>query len=134
MSSTFSSDGFARESMSIWTGGSRESWFNPNKLIKARSLLHCERKYSLTQDQLSKGWFYLMSIDVARYGENDTSIFVFKVQPRENGWKKSVVFTQNLTKMNLLAQAAHIKRLLKEYRPKEVVIDGNGVKITLAPL
>ena len=127
MSSTFSSDGFARESMSIWTGGSRESWFNPNKLIKARSLLHCERKYNLTQDQINKGWFYLMSIDVARYGENDTSIFVFKVVPRENGWKKSVVFTQNLTKMNLLSQAAHIKRLIKEYRPKEVVIDGNGV-------
>ena len=29
--------------------------------------------------------------------------------------------------MNLLSQAAHIKRLIKEYRPKEVVIDGNGV-------
>lgn len=29
--------------------------------------------------------------------------------------------------MNLLAQAAHIKELVKEYRPKEIVIDGNGV-------
>ena len=66
--------------------------------------------------------------DVARYGENDTSIFIFKVKPRENGWRKEVVFTQNLTKMNLLAQAAYIKELVKEYRPKEVVIDGNGVK------
>jgi hypothetical protein len=29
--------------------------------------------------------------------------------------------------MNLLAQAAHIKGLVKEYKPREVVIDGNGV-------
>jgi hypothetical protein len=48
LSSTFSDDGFARESMSIWTGGSQESWFNPSKLIQSRSLLHCEREYSIT--------------------------------------------------------------------------------------
>lgn len=134
LSSTFSDDDFARESCSIWTGGSKESWFNPNKLVKSRSLLHCERKYNLTANNVAAGCFYLISIDVARYGENDTSIFVFKVVPRDGGWKKSVVFTQNLTKMNLLAQAAHIKQLIKEYRPKEVVIDGNGVRIALAPL
>lgn len=114
--------------MSIWTGGSSDSWFNAKKLEKSRALLHCERKYNLTQEQVNKGWFYLVSIDVARYGENDTSIFVFKVKPLANGWRKEVVFTQNLTKMNLLSQAAHIKQLVKEYRPKEVVIDGNGVK------
>ena len=128
LSSTFSSDGFARESMSIWTGGSSESWFNAKKLEKSRALLHCERKYNLTHEQVqNKGWFYLISIDVARYGENDTSIFIFKVKPLEKGWRKEVVYTENLTKMNLLAQAAHIKSLVKEYRPREVVIDGNGV-------
>ena len=120
--------------MSIWTGGSSDSWFNAKKLEKSRALLHCERRYNLTQDQVNKGWFYLMAIDVARYGENDTSIFVFKVKPRDGGWRKEVVFTQNLTKMNLLAQAAHIKGLVKEYRPKEVVIDGNGVKMALSAL
>lgn len=134
LSSTFSSEDFARESCSIWTGGSSDSWFNAKKLEKSRALLHCERKYNLTQDQVNKGWFYLMAIDVARYGENDTSIFVFKVKPRDGGWRKEVVFTQNLTKMNLLAQAAHIKGLVKEYRPKEVVIDGNGVKMALSAL
>ena len=109
LSSTFSDDDFARESCSIWTGGSKESWFNPNKLVKSRSLLHCERKYNLTANNVAAGCFYLISIDVARYGENDTSIFVFKVKPKDDGWRKEVVFTQNLTKMNLLAQAAHIK-------------------------
>lgn len=127
LSSSFSSDGFARESMSIWTGGSSDSWFNAKKLEKSRALLTCERKYNLTVNEINKGWFYLISIDVARYGENDTSIFVFKVKPKDGGWRKEVVYTENLTKMNLLAQAAHIKGLVKEYRPKEVVIDGNGV-------
>ena len=127
LSSSFSSDGFARESMSIWTGGSSDSWFNAKKLEKSRALLTCERKYNLTINETNKGWFYLISIDVARYGENDTSIFVFKVKPKDGGWRKEVVYTENLTKMNLLAQAAHIKGLVKEYRPKEVVIDGNGV-------
>lgn len=127
LSSTFSSDGFARESMSIWTGGSRESWFNPNKLIKARSLLHCERDYNLTAAQVQSGVFYLMSIDVARYGENDTSVFVIKVRPSNNGWKKDVIYTENITKMNLIFQAARVKQLAKIYRPREIVIDGNGL-------
>ena len=127
MSNTFSSDGFARESMSIWTGGSKDSWFNPNKLISIRSLLHCEREYNLTVKDTAQGDFYLMSIDVARYGGNDTSIFVIKVHPRERGWKKSVVYTENITKMSLLAQAARIKKLRRKYQPKEIVIDGNGV-------
>ena len=127
LSSTFSSDGFARESMSIWTGGSRESWFNPNKLIKARSLLHCEKDYNLTAAQVQSGVFYLMSIDVARYGENDTSVFVIKVRPSNNGWKKDVVYTENITKMNLIFQAARVKQLAKIYRPREIVIDGNGL-------
>lgn len=127
MSSTFSSDGFARESMSIWTGGSSESWFNAAKLNKSRSLMHCEREYNLTHKQVEAGCFYLISVDVARYGENDTSVFVFKVRPRDNGWKKDVVYTENLTKMNLLIQATRIKELVRIYRPKELVIDGNGV-------
>lgn len=68
-----------------------------------------------------------MSIDVARYGENDTSVFVIKVRPSNNGWKKDVVYTENITKMNLIFQAARIKQLAKIYRPKEIVIDGNGL-------
>ena len=127
LSSTFSDDDFARESCSIWTGGSKESWFNPNKLVKARSLLHCEREYNLTASNVSAGCFYLMSIDVARYGGNDTSVFVIKVRPRNDGWAKDVVYTENITKMNLVLQAARVKQLAKIYRPKEIVIDGNGL-------
>ena len=134
MSSSFSPDGFARESQSIWTGGAKDSWFNQANLIKARSLLHCERDYSLTKKQLDNGAFYLLAVDIARYGGNDTSIHVIKVLPRVGGWKKNVVYTLNITKTSLLDQAVRIKQLIRTYRPKEVVIDGNGVKNSLAPL
>lgn len=127
MSSSFSPDGFARESQSIWTGGAKDSWFNQANLIKARSLLHCERDYSLTKKQLDNGAFYLLAVDIARYGGNDTSIHVIKVLPRVGGWKKNVVYTLNITKTSLLDQAVRIKQLIRTYRPKEVVIDGNGV-------
>ena len=134
MSSSFSPDGFARESQSIWTGGAKDSWFNQTRLIKSRSLLHCERDYSLTKKQLDNGAFYVLAVDIARYGGNDTSIHVIKVLPRVGGWKKNVVYTLNITKTSLLDQAVRIKQLIRTYRPKEVVIDGNGVRKSLAPL
>lgn len=125
LSSTFSDDDFARESCSIWTGGSKESWFNPNKLIKCRKLMHCERGYSITS--ATPFDFYIISVDVARYGGNDTSVFVIRVTPRENGWYKRVVYTENITKSNFLTQTARIKELNKIYKPREIVIDGNGL-------
>ena len=125
LSSTFSDDDFARESCSIWTGGSKESWFNPNKLIKCRKLMHCEREFNITA--ATPNDFYIISVDVARYGGNDTSVFVIRVTPRENGWYKRVVYTENITKSNFLTQTARIKELNKIYRPKEIVVDGNGL-------
>lgn len=116
------------ESLSIWTGGSSASWFDAKKLEKARCLLKCERKANFTQSAIDKGWWYLAAVDVARYGGNDTSVFVFKIKPRENGWIKEVVYTENITKMNLLTQAARVKQLVQDYHPKELVIDGNGVR------
>jgi len=91
MSSTFSSDSFARESMSIWTGSSKDSWFNIERLIKSRSLLSAE----LEGKVLSEG-FYEISADIARTGYNDSCFMVIKVVPQANAWKKKVVYTENL--------------------------------------
>lgn len=58
-SSTISEESFARESMSIWTGNSAESWFNSAKLAKRRTLLRCEREYtSSTNDKM----FYIIGV------------------------------------------------------------------------
>jgi hypothetical protein len=42
-SNTVSEDSFARESLSIWSGNSKDAWLDSRRLNKHRSLLKCER-------------------------------------------------------------------------------------------
>ena len=129
MSGNFDEASFQRENASVWTGASSEAWFNSDKLIRCRKLLHCERKAK--PEAKRKDAFYIMSVDVARTGNNDTSIFVIKVYPNDNAWKKRVVYTENLTKMMLPQQAARIKQLNELFQPREIVVDANGLGIGL---
>lgn len=125
LSSSFDEDSFARESASIWTGSSNDSWFNPNKLIRARNLLHTERKFMPNAN--NPDLFYIIAVDVARYGGNDSSIEVIKVFPHNGAWKKKVVYMENITKTSFPVQAGRIKQLIQAFNPREVVIDGNGL-------
>ncbi len=86
-----------KESQSIWTGSNSDSWFNSNRLIKIRKLLNAERK---AKSSSNPKMFYILSADIARTGNNDTSIMVIKVLPSQDGWTKKVVYTENLTKMS----------------------------------
>jgi len=43
-SNTVSEESFARESLSIWAGSSKDAWLDSRKLNRYRSLLKCERK------------------------------------------------------------------------------------------
>ena len=126
-SNTVSEESFARESLSIWTGNSKEAWLDSSRLNKHRSLLKCERQ-AVTLP--SKG-FYLIGIDVARYGAN-TAIMVCKVLPGEQRYKKNIVYTEIIHGENYITvQAPRIKKLIQLYNPREVVIDGNGPGIGL---
>jgi hypothetical protein len=78
-SNTVSEDSFARESLSIWSGNSKDAWLDSRRLNKHRSLLKCERKAATN---LPQGAFYLIGVDVARYGAN-TAVMVVKVLPGE---------------------------------------------------
>lgn len=125
MSSTLDMDGFARESLSIWTGNSSESWFNANKLIRARKLLKAERKYTPSSN---KKMFYELAVDVARTGNNDTAVMVIKVLPHDqDAWTKKVVYTENLHKMPFPQQAARIKELNELFNPRDIIIDANTI-------
>lgn len=110
------------ESQSIWTGNSKDSWFDINRLLKCRSLLHAER-----EGKVLKEGFYECAVDVARTGYNDTAIMVIRVVPLANSWKKKVVYTENLSKTSLPDQAARIKELHSLYHFREIVVDGNGI-------
>ena len=126
-SNTVSEDSFARESLSIWSGNSADAWLDSRRLNRHRSLLKCERKAVTLPD----GAFYIMGIDVARYGAN-TAIMVIKVLPGVQRFKKNVVYTEVIHGENYITvQAPRIKKLINLFHPKEVVIDGNGPGIGL---
>ena len=124
-SSTFSEDSFARESMSIWTGNSKEAWFDSKRLNKRRSLLKCERKAQ--ENPPNPKTFYVVSVDVARYDVN-SAIAVFKVLPNKDSFKKHLVYLEVIHGANFITdQAPRIKKIIQLYKPREVVIDGNGM-------
>lgn len=123
-SSSTSNDSFARELASIWTGANKDSWFNSEKLLQIRKILKYEKESRIP---IGSDAFYIIGVDVARYGGNDSSIMVVKVIPREKLWLKKVVYTENLHKMPLQDQAVRIKQLYYKFMPREIIVDGNGV-------
>lgn len=128
-SNTVSEDSFARESLSIWSGNSKEAWLDSRRLNKHRSLLKCERKATLS-DNCPNAW-YLISCDVGRYNAN-TAIMVIKVLPGDQRFRKNIVYTEVINGANYITeQAPRLKKLISLYEPREIVIDGNGPGIGL---
>ena len=126
-STTVSEDSFARESLSIWSGNSKDAWLDSRRLNRHRSLLKCERAAVTLPDKA----FYIIGVDVGRYGAN-TAIMVIKVLPGPQRFKKNVVYTEVIHGENYIkVQAPRIKKLIQLYNPKEIVIDGNGPGIGL---
>ena len=128
-SNTVSEDSFARESLSIWSGNSKEAWLDSKRLVKRRTLLKCERKAQ--ENPTNPDTFYLIGVDVARYSAN-TAVMVIKVLPSPSGFKKNVVYTEVIHGANFITeQAPRLKKLIQLYNPREIVIDGNGPGIGL---
>ena len=63
-SNTMSSDAFARESLSIWTGNSKDAWFDSKVLNRRRTLLKCERKPQ--EHPVNPNTYYMIAVDVCR--------------------------------------------------------------------
>ena len=128
-SATVSEDAFARESLSIWTGNSKEAWLDSRQLNRHRKLLKCERKAQ--ENPQNKNIFYEIACDIGRYNAN-TAIMVTKNIPQQDRFQKNVVYTEVIHGANYITeQAPRIKELIELYRPREVVIDGNGPGIGL---
>ena len=57
---------------------------------------------------------------------------VIKVLPQESGFKKNLVYTEVIHGANYITdQAPRLKKLIQLYKPREIVIDGNGPGIGL---
>ena len=123
-SSTVSDDSFSRENLSIWTGNNKQAWLDSKILNKRRKLLKCERKAQ--QNPVNPNTFYVIGVDVARYSAN-TAVMVGKILPQKDGFKKHIVYTEVIHGANYISQQApRIKKLIQLYKPRQIVIDGNG--------
>lgn len=128
-SNTVSEESFARESLSIWSGNSKEAWLDSKRLAKRRTLLKCERKAQ--ENPSNPNTFYIVSADIARYSAN-TAITVIKVLPNSEGFRKNIVYVEVIHGANYITeQAPRLKKLIQLYNPREIVIDGNGPGIGL---
>jgi hypothetical protein len=98
-SNTVSEDSFARESLSIWSGNSKEAWLDSRRLNRHRCLLKCERQ-AVT---LPNGAFYIIGCDVGRYSAN-TAIMVIKVLPGDQRFRKNVIYTEVINGANYITE------------------------------
>ena len=135
MSPSFNETTFATEYLSIWQGASKESWFNFDKMTKYRKIKNPENK---AISRPNSDQFYIMSWDVARL--NDQSVVcIFRVNVRDK-----TTFHATLVNIKVLGLTAEektfqkqviaVKKLIKDFDPREVVIDTNGLGIGVADL
>ena len=132
-SPSYNEESFAREYLSIWSGSSDESWFNFDKLQKYRKIKNPEThaKYRANAEQ-----FYLISVDVGRLNDQ-TVACVFRVNIDENGRHRATlvyidVLGKDAESKQFSRQAIDVKKLIKAFDAKEVVIDTNGLGVGLA--
>ena len=132
MSPSYNETTFAAEYMGTWLGGSEESWFNFEKLSKYRKIKNPEKSPKFRGDP---NVFYLISVDVGRLSDQ-TVASIFRVNIKDNKYFATLV---NIIVLGLQAetktferQAIDLKKLIRTYMPREVVIDCNGLGIGLA--
>lgn len=132
MSNSFSEAGFAKEYMSRFVGSSSEAWFDYEKFLTHRRLVNPE-----THEVIRAGTesFYLLAVDVARRG-CQTVCVVLKVYPNGDRYTCSLVNLYVLGKTEnekiFDIQVLELKRLIRNFNPKEVVIDINGLGVGFA--
>lgn len=127
LSTTFSELGFAKEYMSRFVGSSNNSWIDYEHLVSRRKIVNPEKHEIVRGDAES---FYLLSVDIARL-RCQTVCTVLKVFPRPDNFRFKLVNIYILGKTEnekiFDKQVLELKKIMKEFNPREVVIDINGV-------
>ena len=132
MSPSYNEESFAREYMSIWSGSSDESWFNYDKMTKYRKIKNPELR---AINRHNPNEFYLLSVDVGRISDQ-TVVCVFRVNIIQDKYYATlvniVVLGRTPETKPFSVQATDLKCLIRDYNPREVVIDTNGLGVGLA--
>ena len=132
MSPSYNEESFAREYMSLWSGAADDSWFNFDKLQKYRKIKNPEWK---AKSGSSLNQFYLLSVDVGRLNDQ-TVVCVFRINISNDKYYATLVNlyvlgrTPQTKPFNI--QAQDLKKIIRLYNPKEVVIDTNGLGVGIA--
>ena len=132
-SPSYSEESFGREYLSIWSGSSDESWFNFDKLQKYRKIKNPEKR---AKNRAGANCFYLISVDVGRLNDQ-TVASIFRVNIDNSGKYHATlvnikVLARQAETKTFTQQAIDVKRLIRDFQPKEVVIDTNGLGVGLA--
>ncbi len=132
MSPSFNEETFAREYLSIWTGGGDESWFDFDKLQRYRKIKNPEKHANF---RVGSNQYYLISVDVGRLSDQTVACIwrVNIVQDKHYATLVNIfVLGRQAEKKTFQEQAIDIKRLVNDFQPREVVIDCNGLGVGLA--
>lgn len=127
MSPSYNEASFATEYLSIWSGSSEESWYNYETIQRYRKIKNPEwaQKYVNNEKQ-----FYLISVDVGRFNDQ-TVATVFRVNERKGNLLSTVVniivLGKDVQSKAFTAQAVDLKLIMREFNPREVIIDTNGL-------
>lgn len=132
MSPSFNQETFAREYLSIWTGGGEESWFDFDKLQKYRKIKNPEKHAFF---RAGSNQYYLLSVDVGRLHDS-TIVCVWRVNVIKDKHYSTlvnlIVLGRQAETKTFHQQAIDLKKLIRDFDPKEVVIDCNGLGVGLA--
>ena len=119
--SSYKLESFLREYMSVWTGGSEDSYYSYTQISKCRTLVRPEFK----RQEGFKG-FYVCAVDVARFEGDQTVAMIFKVYTEGERYKIHLVNIKILNGTHFKDQSAMIKQLDLDYNFKAIVLDING--------
>ena len=132
LSPSYNETTFASEYLGTWLGGSEESWFSFEKLSKYRKIKNPEWRQKFKEDV---NLFYLISVDVGRL-HDQTVACIWRVNIRDNKYFSTLVnlfvLGREVKTKTFTQQAIELKELIATYRPREVVIDCNGLGVGLA--
>lgn len=124
---TYDDTTFAMEYGSVWSGVAEGSFFDPDVFEKWRTIEQPDLKY----DGRTKDGYYIMGVDVGRFGCT-TEIIIMKVVPSPHTKfpKKYIENILSYEGENFVYQAIHLKRIFNHYKCKACVLDGNGLEST----
>ncbi len=128
--SSYKLESFLREYMSVWSGGSENSYYAYPMVGKCRSLIRPEFKadprfITDNRNKQSDG-FYVIAVDVARFEGDQGVVMVLKVFTQGERFKVHVVNIKILQNTHFRDQATFIKQIDLDFHARAIVLDING--------